>query len=180
MVSCAGQSLPLWECGLKCWTKRRGPGRSGSLPLWECGLKFRFSSAYPSTAWVTPLVGVWIEIIRLSQQGAAKVSLPLWECGLKYWQNDVLRLHQLSLPLWECGLKWTSKIRNLFPYCHSPCGSVDWNHFSHLVSGSCDRGHSPCGSVDWNDRRKRKNNQRYSHSPCGSVDWNTYNNQSIY
>ena len=33
---------------------------------------------------VTPLVGVWIEIQTMDYKGAILTSLPLWECGLKY------------------------------------------------------------------------------------------------
>ena len=32
---------------------------------------------------VTPFVGVWIEIIVLSENENLKLSLPSWECGLK-------------------------------------------------------------------------------------------------
>ena len=32
---------------------------------------------------VTPLVGVWIEIVRLEPSSTHSLSLPLWECGLK-------------------------------------------------------------------------------------------------
>ena len=79
---------------------------------------------------VTPLVGVWIEIIRThiyqrphrslplwecglkscwySKQCKGSLSLPLWECGLKS-QEDLAKIKRdLSLPLWECGLKYTT------------------------------------------------------------------------
>ena len=56
----------------------------GSLPLWECGLKFTEVVSEITDKIVTPLVGVWIEIITKTETGYQIVtSLPLWECGLK-------------------------------------------------------------------------------------------------
>ena len=52
---------------------------------------------------VTPLVGVWIEIMKLSGESTKTGSLPLWECGLKYKASQ-------NVPE---------------RYSHSPCGSVD-------------------------------------------------------
>ena len=40
--------------------------------------------ASASSALVTPLAGVWIEIYATPQQIGASASLPLRECGLKY------------------------------------------------------------------------------------------------
>ena len=52
---------------------------------------------------VAPLVGAWIEIYFLNNEGTTIVSLPLWERGLKYLlQNEAKE---------EEG--------------RSPCGSVD-------------------------------------------------------
>ena len=53
---------------------------------------------------VTPLVGVWIEIID----------------DVVYNDTD-----SMSLPLWECGLKYQVYFRLSYTYGHSPCGSVD-------------------------------------------------------
>ena len=55
---------------------------------------------------VTPLVGVWIEIV-IGVVGSAKVltSLPSWECGLKYSKSVIGLVLSESLPSWECGLK---------------------------------------------------------------------------
>ena len=76
-------SLPLWECGLKSQlVNNRFPTRQ-SLPLWECGLKSYGVPQFFKGKYVTPLVGVWIEIAR-PQEATEKIkSLPLWECGLK-------------------------------------------------------------------------------------------------
>ena len=53
---------------------------------------------------VTPLVGVWIEIICTLHHFHNRKSLPLWECGLKSFQ--AVETHYMSMS-------------------HSPCGSVD-------------------------------------------------------
>ena len=55
--------------------------------------------------YVTPLVGVWIEILSLQVLYAFPSSLPLWECGLKYGIGVDNKTVSRSLPLWECGLK---------------------------------------------------------------------------
>ena len=55
-------SLPSWECGLKlplCRTKHKA---FASLPSWECGLKWKADTQGARLDWVTPFVGVWIEI----------------------------------------------------------------------------------------------------------------------
>ena len=52
---------------------------------------------------VTPLAGVWIEIISGTKQEVVGASLPLRECGLKSLVE--------SVPPCATG--------------HSPCGSVD-------------------------------------------------------
>ena len=58
-----------------------------------------------ASAEVTPLVGVWIEMI---------CSMPFMLCLLR------------SLPLWECGLKFFAVLLlRLILLRHSLCGSVD-------------------------------------------------------
>ena len=62
---------------------------------------------------VTPLVGVWIEILyEIKQDFRQDPSLPLWECGLK--SKDISSsIHKIvSLPLWECGLKSGLKVKD--------------------------------------------------------------------
>ena len=54
---------------------------------------------------VTPCVGVWIEMSCTGTRQRAGTSLPAWECGLKYYQKVSLELSDQSLPAWECGLK---------------------------------------------------------------------------
>ena len=57
----------------------------GSLPSWECGLKLSHHKRLAVLSYVTPFVGVWIEItvVQISCI-ATNASLPSWECGLKY------------------------------------------------------------------------------------------------
>ena len=45
---------------------------NGSLPLWECGLKFPVTAPAAAAFFVTPFMGVWIEIRIIS---AAKASI---------------------------------------------------------------------------------------------------------
>ena len=143
-----------------------------SLPLWECGLKLRVSSCFAFIIVVTPLVGVWIEILLSAYLGTATPpSLPLWECGLKFISGILISPAFPSLPLWECGLKFLQSTQGCLLPGHSPCGSVDWNLQKRLqnlaeivtplvgvwieiliisVNGYAENRHSPCGSVDWN------------------------------
>ena len=77
-----------------------------SLPAWECGLKFRLFLHIPKALFVTPCVGVWIEIniIPLDYR-----FLSVTPC-VGVWIEIVVRivyryLGSVSLPAWECGLK---------------------------------------------------------------------------
>ena len=55
-------SLPVWECGLKFTIGQEQPTVLASLPVWECGLKYHICLSCRSVRYVTPRVGVWIEI----------------------------------------------------------------------------------------------------------------------
>ena len=57
-------SLPLWECGLKYYFTLNKVRDYKSLPLWECGLKWLMLYRKDLWIYVTPLVGVWIEILH--------------------------------------------------------------------------------------------------------------------
>ena len=97
---------------------------------------------------VTPLAGVWIEILKEDISTKITKSLPLRECGLKYTEEcrkvyniivtplagvwieiftgAVTATSLTSLPLRECGLKCRiHSLYNLLAVRHSPCGSVD-------------------------------------------------------
>ena len=75
---------------------------------------------------VTPCVGVWIEMIP-PQAFAKKIkSLPVWECGLKF--SDVPH-HQEIAAVTPCVGVWIEmsalNAAGCDPPCHSLCGSVD-------------------------------------------------------
>ena len=143
-------SLPLWECGLKCYKSGGGNGGSRSLPLWECGLKFLPFLLPPMLFLSLPLWECGLKYCFFLLDYFMSWSLPLWECGLKSVTPALNFPIRPSLPLWECGLK--SPLYHTWNYlwqvtplvgvwieiciviaciclvvCHSPCGSVDWN-----------------------------------------------------
>ena len=100
---------------------------------------------------VTPLAGVWIEIVLHSHPEVMPPSLPLRECGLKFCVFKTYYSVLTSLPLRECGLKSESFLHNC--RCHSvtPLAGV-WIEIRYHQRGPAHRlRHSPCGSVDWND-----------------------------
>ena len=75
---------------------------------------------------VTPLVGVWIEIMTAFNMKAKEASLPLWECGLKLFGPFPLQNTTLVTPLvgvWIEILDGNERRGN--KNSHSPCGSVD-------------------------------------------------------
>ncbi len=55
-------SLPAWECGLKFKVCLILVLQFPSLPAWECGLKFLVNIIPFAKCYVTPCVGVWIEM----------------------------------------------------------------------------------------------------------------------
>ena len=76
-----------------------------SLPLWECGLKYSLFDNWHTLCEVTPLVGVWIEIIR---------------------KADSYLINLLVTPLVGVWIEISSiRIRTRRFSSHSPCGSVD-------------------------------------------------------
>ena len=76
-------SLPSWECGLKYKTMGFHNFALESLPSWECGLKYTCGECQLYALYVTPFVGVWIEIVSRLPLCTNNSSLPSWECGLK-------------------------------------------------------------------------------------------------
>ena len=96
-------SLPLRECGLKSLKQKMLAQIIMSLPLRECGLKSYALNNTINSNFVTPLAGVWIEIMLYGSSSFTSASLPLRECGLKLLVRYQSREEQ----------------------CHSPCGSVD-------------------------------------------------------
>ena len=60
---------------------------SSSLPVWECGLKFLGSLGLSSYQYVTPCVGVWIEIACREEKMGKGASHSL--CGSVDWNNSL-------------------------------------------------------------------------------------------
>ena len=75
---------------------------------------------------VTPLAGVWIEIVRGDLSKCISKSLPLRECGLKYTPDCLALQKPRVTPL--AGV-WIEIVSIIYGYKgvegHSPCGSVD-------------------------------------------------------
>ena len=99
------RSLLMWECGLKPTVRATYLCSRSSLLMWECGLKL-FARGIPP------------QITK---------SLLMWECGLKLPTVCVFWFQKTSLLMWECGLKRHCLRDQTRWYCHSLCGSVDWN-----------------------------------------------------
>ena len=167
-------SLPLWECGLKwggskfivfktchspCgsvdWNKKQAEEdfniQAGHSPCGSVDWNSNTLSAIFSST-VTPLVGVWIEILcgGLTPKYERRHS----PCGSVDWNTQ----HRKSM---------SAVVR------HSPCGSVDWNKYPFSVRNRSSV--TPLVGV-WIEigQTAAKENLEYSHSPCGSVDWNVY------
>ena len=97
------ESLPSRECGLKLRPAADLEADGTSLPSRECGLKSGRLVGAGRLRPVTPLAGVWIEILALRSDGSVVASLPSRECGLK---SRTVPGHDPD-------------------GCHSPRGSVD-------------------------------------------------------
>ena len=105
---CHYLSLPLWECGLKFSFVYQNVIAQLSLPLWECGLKFPCIFLVPLRFHVTPLVGVWIEIVKNIHYQNNPFVTPLVGVWIEISLANIFPQAVLvSLPLWECGLKYT-------------------------------------------------------------------------
>ena len=75
-----------------------------SLPLWECGLKLYHAARSRLTVYVTPLVGVWIEIVWVCDDGGKDDVTPL----VGVWIEII-----------------SGRFTCTWSVSHSPCGSVD-------------------------------------------------------
>ena len=100
-----------------------------SLPAWECGLKSKYLYIDNGKDYVTPCMGVWIEI---NKKGT--------------W-NSSAWCHSLHGSVDWNAFCCTISIKN---GCHSLHGSVDWNHIPYGTRMILAPRHSLHGSVDWN------------------------------
>ena len=55
---------------------------------------------------VVPLLGTWIEILRVPGVQEVQASFPYWERGLKCINEEVRTRSAVSFPYWERGLKY--------------------------------------------------------------------------
>ena len=136
-------------------------------------------SLLPSEAVVTPLAGVWIEIALCEKYGVRENVTPLAGVWIEISYNlDIASLRFCHSPCGSVDWNILQKDRSQPAPRHSPCGSVDWNHNLVLILQGFHR-HSPCGSVDWNLFQWIWDGVSSRHSPCGSVDWNNMVAQTL-
>ena len=98
---------------------------------------------------VSPLVGLWVEILIVLMNSWPLLSAPLWGCELKYWK----------LSLWW---SWWSQ---------PPCGAVSWNTLQQDLDRKSYR-QPPCGAVSWNVTCIIQFQIDFCQPPCGAVSWN--------
>ena len=121
-------------------------------------------------AGVTPLVGVWIEIVWNILKYLQSQSLPLWECGLKFYKFVIIAEQCKVTPLvgvWIeisvcCSYMFSLFVTPLvgvwieisiasavsIAICVTPLVGV-WIEILLPISGlPAEQCHSPCGSVD--------------------------------
>ena len=96
-------------CGSVDWniTCSACSGRSRVTPLVGVWIEIRLMVWYKTFVSVTPLVGVWIEILFPSRMHSSSGVTPL----VGVWIEICTYL-----------------LISITPFCHSPCGSVDWNY----------------------------------------------------
>ena len=165
-----------------------------SHPLWVCGLKFYLVYSFCHHLFVTPFMGVWIEIlwcyrVHNARSGHTLYGCVDWNklCKILSW---LLASHTLygcvdwnhiskvctngayqSHPLWVCGLKSFLSLSPVHWQMSHPlwvCGLkyVSLDADSMLVS------HTLYGCVDWNHAGAARSSASISHTLYGCVDWN--------
>ena len=119
---------------------------------------------------VTPLVGVWIEITIISNCSIDAVSLPLWECGLKYFVMQNIIAEKLVTPLVGVWIEIMSKSKKRQQSQVTPLVGV-WIEISYWTFEIIMYSVTPLVGV-WIEilQVKRTSLSRSRHSPCGSVD----------
>ena len=167
-------SLPAWECGLKSlaivtWIDWNCHSLRGSVD-WNC--YFLICSV---KSFVTPCVGVWIEIIFGLQGFSSFITVTpcvgVWIEIVFVHVNefDIVRHSLRGSVDWNINCS-KSIYSNL---CHSLRGSVDWNLLGnnyHLWSASS----LPAWECGLKWFFSMLNLSAISHSLRGSVDWNIY------
>ncbi len=143
------KSLPSWECGLKSLLPLNMESEGGHSLLgsvdWNRPVRWCLGFHF-----VTPFLGVWIEITERSWKWLRRIVTPF----LGVWIEIVYCI--------LCGWRYCS---------HSLLGSVDWNN-PRLTRKLMEVRHSLLGSVDWNGIDGKSLGVNVGHSLLGSVDWN--------
>ena len=97
-----------------------------SLPLRECGLKSQEDLAKIKRDLVTPLAGVWIEIISRQQLQTAFIVTPLAGVWIEITITNAKISERNVTPLAGVWIEiYTEAERGQMNFSHSPCGSVD-------------------------------------------------------
>ena len=75
---------------------------------------------------VTPCVGVWIEMVTVCKRQAVFLSLPAWECGLKFLYFLRKVYFRRVTPCVGVWIEIHDELSKILSYnCHSLRGSVD-------------------------------------------------------
>ena len=164
-------SLPLRECGLKFFKVliycildfRHSP--CGSVD-WNCSnrisstiivvtplagvwIEILFRYHHNKFLCVTPLAGVWIEINKSCTIRTCLTVTPLAGVWIEIVSDALRGFRHMSLPLRECGLKYIRAYNWFYPRSSLPLRECGLKLHNILLVVFIDR-HSPCGSVDWN------------------------------
>ena len=161
------------ECGLKphsgkLWKANKSHSLCGSVD-WNLNVVW-----IRKMFKVTPYAGVWIETVEAERENGLQMSLLMRECGLKHFLEWWDKQCPVSLLMRECGLKHQRGRPKTSLWCHSLCGSVDWNSCEGCRSEHW--GVTPYAGVWIETLSVYANVKMYAgHSLCGSVDWNSFN-----
>ena len=122
-----GQSLPLWERGLKWVIWHVGDSGSGVAPFVGAWIEISISVLGLYHKYVAPFVGAWIEIPKIFACSSAYfTSLPLWERGLKCFPKRLPADNATVAPFVGAWIEIRLSLVVLYPFfCRSLCGSVD-------------------------------------------------------
>ena len=69
-----------------------------SLPLWECGLKFLCHIYQTKTSSVTPFMGVWIEIDKLSDVAKKELVTPFMGVWIEIQKSGLNQATEMVTP----------------------------------------------------------------------------------
>ena len=94
-------------------------------PLAGVWVEIIYANHLLPTVVVTPLAGVWVEITEYNKDGVIDLVTPLAGVWVEMDEHFFGEHRKSSLPLRECGLKLRAMGGLLRQQRHSPCGSVE-------------------------------------------------------